>query len=362
MTFILDNDYQEFRDVVRQFAREQLRPRAAAVDASGTFPEESVRAVVAADLHAVGIPDAYGGQGGDALTMVVFAEEMARGCATTGQVIGGNDLFAAPLVLGGTEAQKSRYLARIAHDGALSAFALSEPEAGSDVLAMRTRATRNAGGWTLNGTKRWITNAGRADFYLVLAVTDPEAGARGISAFIVESQDAGLEIGTLEKKMGLRGSPTAELYFRDLQLPADRLVGSPGQGLNLALGMLERTRAAVGGQAVGIAQAALEIAIEYAKGRHQFGKPIADFQAIQFMLADMAMRIRAARLLAYSAAAEADARLEDHGFASVRREVLRVGHCDAGDNGRCADPGGRRLYHRLPSRAPHAGCEDHADL
>ena len=321
-TFGLSEDHLELREVTRQVAREVIAPRAAEVDERGEFPETSLAALVAAGLHAIGLPERYGGQGGDLLASVVVAEEIARACMTTQQVSGGNELFAWPLLLGGSESLRERYLPRIASGEALGAFALSEPEAGSDVAAMTTRATRveglerSEGGWHLKGTKRWITNAGRADVYVVFAVTDPAAGARGISAFVVESTDAGLSFGAPEKKMGLRGSPTAEVYL-DATIPADRIVGEPGQGLRLALDTLDRTRAVVAGQAVGVAQAALDCALAYARERRQFGRPIGEFQGVQFMLADMETRIRAARLLAYDASREAEAAGPDMSLAGA---------------------------------------------
>jgi alkylation response protein AidB-like acyl-CoA dehydrogenase len=215
-------------------------------------------------------------------------------------------LFAWPLLLGGTAELKQRYLPRIASGSALGAFALSEPEAGSDVAAMTTRARRVPNGWRLTGTKRWITNAGVAGLYVLFAVTNPEVGARGISAFVVEGGDPGLIFGAPERKMGLKGSPTREIVLDDVFIPEDRLVGNEGQGLRLALGTLDRTRGLVAAQAVGLAQAALDAAVSYAKDRRQFGQRIADFQGIQFLLADMEIRVRAARLLTYAAAEAAE--------------------------------------------------------
>ncbi|MCG7321115.1 MULTISPECIES: acyl-CoA dehydrogenase family protein [Arsenicicoccus] len=315
--FRLDEDHEELRALAREIATEQVAPHAAAVDAEGRFPRESVEALTRAGLHAIGIPEQYGGQGASLLGSAVVAEEIARACTTTQQVIGGNELFTWPLLLGGSEEVKQRYLTRIAAGECLGAFALSEPEAGSDVAAMTTRARREGDHYVLKGTKRWITNAGEAGLYVVFAVTDPQAGARGISAFVLEATDEGIELGGLERKMGLKGSPTREVVMRDVRIPADRIVGEEGQGLRLALGTLDRTRAIVAAQAVGVAQGALDVAVRYARERRQFGRPIGEFQGVAFMLADMEMRLRAARLLTYAAAEEAEAAGPDMSVAGA---------------------------------------------
>ena len=295
----------EIRELARSVADDRIAPFAADVDQAARFPAEGYRALVESDLHALVVPEAYGGVGADALTGAVVAEEIARVCATTHQVSGGNELVTWPLLLGGSEEQRQRWLPPIAAGRALGAFALSEPEAGSDVAAMTTRATAAAdGSWLVRGTKRWISNGGVADCYVLFAVTDPEAGSRGISAFMLDKDDSGLSFGAPEKKMGLRGSPTTEVYLDDVRLPADRLIGRPGDGLRLALGTLDRTRTVVAAQAVGIAQGALDVAVQYVCQRRQFGKRLADFQGLQFMLADMAVAVRAARLLTHAAAAE----------------------------------------------------------
>ncbi|MEX0427287.1 acyl-CoA dehydrogenase family protein [Nocardioides sp. DS6] len=305
-TYGLGDDHLELRDVVRQVCEEQIAPRAAEVDEHGAFPEASLRALVAARLHAITIPAEYGGEGGDHLAGVVVAEEIARACATTQQVAGANELFALPLLLAGSEELKRRYLPRIASGEWLGAFALSEPEAGSDVAAIRTRATAGEGGWVLTGTKRWITNAGSADAYVVFATVDPDAGPRGLAAFVVEATDPGLSFGAPERKMGMKGSPTCEVYLDKVFVPADRLIGETGAGMRIALGTLDRTRATVAAQAVGIAQGALDVASAYLGERQQFGKPLATFQGLQFMVADMEIQIRAARALTHQAARELD--------------------------------------------------------
>ncbi|MGO4202690.1 acyl-CoA dehydrogenase family protein [Rhodococcus sp. TAF43] len=304
--WLLDDEHRDLREMAAEIANRQVAPHAAAVDESGEFPERSLAAVTASGLHAIGIPEAYGGQGGDHLASAIVAEEIARACATTQQVAGGNELFAIPLLLAGSEELKARYLPRIASGEHLGAFALSEPEAGSDIASIKVRARQTDGGWLLKGTKRWITNAGRADVYVVFASTDPAAGAKGISAFVVEAADEGIVFGAPERKMGLKGSPTREVTFEDVFVPGDRMVGEPGRGMRIALGTLDRTRTAVAAQAVGIAQGALDAAVSYAAEREQFGSPISEFQGIQFMAADMETKVRASRLLTWAAAIACD--------------------------------------------------------
>lgn len=304
--WLLGDEHRALQELAADVADRQVAPHAAHVDESAEFPERSLNAVTAAGLHAIGIPEEYGGQGGDHLASAIVAEELARACATTQQVAGGNELFAVPLLLAGSENLKARYLPAVASGEKLGAFAISEPEAGSDVAAMKVRARAVDGGWLLKGTKRWITNAGRADLYVVFASTDPDAGAKGISAFVVEASDEGIVFGALERKMGLRGSPTREVTFEDVFLPHDRIIGEPGRGLRIALGTLDRTRTVVAAQAVGIAQGALDVAFAYAAERKQFGSPISQFQGIQFMAADMETRVRASRLLTWSAAIACD--------------------------------------------------------
>ncbi|WP_431817175.1 acyl-CoA dehydrogenase family protein [Gordonia jacobaea] len=316
-TWLLSDEHRALRETAAAVADTQIAPHAAMVDECAEFPEQSLKALIAANLHAVGVPEEYGGQGGDHLASAIVAEEIARACATTQQVAGGSELFATPVLLAGSPELKSKYLPRIASGEFLGAFALSEPEAGSDVASMRVHARAVPGGWTLNGTKRWITNAGHADVYIVFASTDPSAGARGISAFVVESTDAGIVFGALERKMGLRGSPTREITFDNVFVPSDRLIGEAGRGLRIALGTLDRTRTVVAAQAVGIAQAALDVATDYAKQRVQFGSPISQFQGIQFMAADMATNIRAARLLTWAASIACDHNHSEVGLAGA---------------------------------------------
>jgi alkylation response protein AidB-like acyl-CoA dehydrogenase len=306
MTTSSEPSLDEIRQLTRDVAVSRVEPHAAAADEFATFPVESYRALVQSQLHAVSIPEAYGGVGADALTAAVVAEEIARVCASTQQATGANELFVQPMLLAGTEEQRRIWLPDIARGDALGGFGLSEPDAGSDVASMSTRASATSSGWRVHGTKRWITSGGIADRYVIFAVTDARAGKHGISAFIVRNDDPGVSFGVPERKMGLRGSPTTEVYLEDVQLPHDRLLGTAGKGLELAFSTLDRTRTAVAAQAVGIAQGALDVAVKYVAQRRQFGRAIAEFQGIQFMLADMAVAVRASRLLTHAAAREID--------------------------------------------------------
>ncbi|MDR3079527.1 MAG: acyl-CoA dehydrogenase family protein, partial [Streptomyces sp.] len=278
-------------------------PRAAEVDARGGFPHENYDHLVAAGLHAPGIPEEYGGDGVDAVAAAIAVEEVARVCASSSSIQTSNKLGVVPLLLAGTKEQRQRYLSEVASGEALMAYAISEREAGSDVAAMRCRATADEDGWVLDGVKTWITSAGVAKYLIVFAVTDPEAGSRGISAFVVHADDPGIGYGEPERKMGLKGSVTREVYFDGCRIPGNRLLGERGRGLRLALATLDHTRVSVGAQALGIAQGALDTAVAYVRERRQFGKAVADFQGVQFMLADMAMKVEAARQMVYAAAA-----------------------------------------------------------
>ena len=305
--YSLSEEHLALRDAARQLVADKVTPYAAGVDESATFPQAAYDALRGADLHAVHVPEAYGGNGADALAACLVIEEVARGCASSSLIPAVNKLGSLPVLLAGTEEQKQQWLRPLAAGDALFCYALSEREAGSDVAAMRTRAGRDVDGWVLSGTKSWITNAGEGDSYIVFAVTDPE-GRRGqnISAFLVSKTDPGVSFGPSEKKLGIKGSPTREVYLENVRLPADRLLGTPGEGMSLAMRTLDHTRVTIAAQAVGIAQGALDLSASYVKERQQFGKKIADFQGIQFMLADMAMKLEAARQLTYAAAARSE--------------------------------------------------------
>jgi len=305
-TFALSEEHEALRDAVRALADDKIAPRAAEIDRTAEFPWDVYEALVKADFHALHIPEAYGGAGGDALAAVIVIEEVARACAASSLIPAVNKLGTVPLLLGGSEDVKRHFLPPVARGEAMFCYALSEPEAGSDAAAMRTRAAREGDGYVLNGVKRWISNAGVAKFYTVMAVTDPAAGASGISAFVLVDGDPGFSFGAPEHKLGIKGSPTRELYFDNCEIPADRLVGAEGEGFKIALQTLDHTRITIAAQALGIAQGALDYALGYVKERRQFGRPVADFQGIQFMLADMAMKLEAARQLTYAAAARSE--------------------------------------------------------
>ncbi len=303
--FALTPELQALRESVRALADEKIAPYAAKADEAAQWPQEAHDALVKAGLNAVHIPEAYGGQGADAIATAIVIEEVARACASSALILAVNKLGTVPLLLAGSEELKQRYLPPVA-TGTVFAYALSEPEAGSDAAAMKTRAVRDDDKFVLTGTKRWISNAGVAQFYTVMAVTDPAAGAAGISAFVLEKGDDGFSFGAPEHKLGIKGSPTRELYFDDCVIPADRMIGAEGTGLRTALAALEHTRIMIAAQALGIAQGALDYAIGYVKERRQFGRAVAKFQGVQFMLADMAMKTEAARQLTYAAAARSE--------------------------------------------------------
>lgn len=312
--FVLSAEHQALREAVAQLADDKIAPRAAEIDESGEFPTDIYDALRTAGFHAIHIPEAYGGEGGDALAACLVIEEVARVCASSSLIPAVNKLGTMPLMVSGDADLLQRYLPSVASGEAMFSYALSEREAGSDALSMKTRAVLDGDAWVLNGQKSWITNAGVSRYYTVMAVTDPDAGARGISAFVVHDDDEGFSLGAPERKLGIHGSPTREIYFEQCRIPADRIIGEPGTGFATAMHTLDHTRITIGAQAIGIAQGALNIARDYAKERIQFGKPIASFQGIQFMLADMAMKIEAARQLVYAAAAKSERGDKDLGF------------------------------------------------
>jgi alkylation response protein AidB-like acyl-CoA dehydrogenase len=304
--FSLSEEHQAIRAAVRAVCEDKVAPHAADVDEQGSFPQAAYDALRAADFHAPHIPEAYGGAGADALATCLVIEEVARVCAASSLIPGVNKLGTLPLMLAGSEQLQQQYLPPVARGESMFSYCLSEPESGSDAASMRTRAVADGDDWVLSGTKRWITNAGVSDYYTVLAVTDPEAGAKGISAFVVEKADEGVSFGAPEKKLGIKGSPTREVYLDSVRLPGDRIVGDPGTGFRTAMQTLDHTRVTIAAQAVGIAQGALDYALGYVQERKQFGKVIAEFQGLQFMLADMGMKVEAARQLTYAAAGRSD--------------------------------------------------------
>ena len=313
--FNLPTEYQDLRESVRALAQKEIAPHAHAVDEDHRYPQEAADALIKANLHAAHVPDEFGGEGADALAVAIIIEEVARVCASSSLIPAVNKLGSLPLILGGDYEQKKRWLPALAQGKGFS-YCLSESEAGSDAAALKTKAERTSAGWLLNGSKKWISNAGVSEFYTVIAQTDPSKGSKGITAFIVEKSDPGISFGAPEKKMGFRGSPTREVYFDNIELSDDRRIGEVGKGFAIAMDTLDHTRITIAAQALGIAQGALDAAEKYSHERKQFGKEIFEFQAIQFILADMAMNIEAARQLTYAAAAKSERNDKDLRFFS----------------------------------------------
>jgi alkylation response protein AidB-like acyl-CoA dehydrogenase len=305
--YALSEEHQAIREAVRAVADAKIAPYAASVDEEARYPHEAAEALLASDFHAPHVPEAYGGAGADALATVLVIEEVARACVSSSLIPAVNKLGSLPVQIAGSEELKQTYLGALARGEGGFSYCLSEPDAGSDAGGMKTRAVRDGDEWVLDGVKRWITNAGESEFYTVMAVTDPEKKTRGgISAFVVEKSDAGVSFGAPEKKLGIKGSPTREVYLDKVRIPASRMIGEEGTGFTTAMKTLDHTRVTIAAQAVGVAQGALDYALDYAKERQQFGKSIADFQGLQFMLADMGMKVEAARQMTYAAAGRSE--------------------------------------------------------
>ncbi|WP_299577139.1 acyl-CoA dehydrogenase [uncultured Williamsia sp.] len=313
--FALPEEHDALREAIRALSEKEIEPYAAEVDEKSRFPQEALDALNASGFNAIHVPEDFGGQGADSVAACIVIEEVARVDASASLIPAVNKLGTMGLILSGDADLKKKVLPEIA-DGALASYGLSEREAGSDAASMRTRAKKTSEGWVLNGGKAWITNGGKSTWYTVMAVTDPDKGANGISAFMVHKDDPGFSVGALERKLGIKGSPTAELHFENCEIPGDRIVGEEGTGFKTALQTLDHTRPTIGAQAVGIAQGALDKTIEYVKDRKQFGKSISQFQGVEFMIADMAMNIEAARLMVYSSAARAERGEKNLGFIS----------------------------------------------
>ena len=316
MAPLYGDEYQALRESVNALAQKKILPFAHDVDENARYPQEAADALQQAGLAAAHVPEEFGGQGADALATVIIIEEVARVCGAASLIPAVNKLGSVPLLIGASQEQKKKYLTQLAQGKGFS-YCLSESEAGSDAAAMKTKAVKSGDKWILSGSKKWISNAGISEFYTVLATTDPTKGSKGISAFIVEKSDAGVSFGAHEKKMGFRGPPTREVYFDNVELTQDRLIGEVGTGFGLAMKTLDHTRITIAAQALGIAQGAFDVAKRYSHERQQFGKPIFDFQAIQFMLADMAMQIEAARTLTYAAAVKSERGETDLTFFSA---------------------------------------------
>ncbi|AFR47566.1 acyl-CoA dehydrogenase [Gordonia sp. KTR9] len=314
--FELPEEHIALREAIRALSEKEIEPYAADVDENSRFPQEALDALVASGFNAIHVPEEFGGQGGDSIAACIVIEEVARVDASSSLIPAVNKLGTMGLILNGSDDLKQQVLPGIASGEAMASYALSEREAGSDAAGMKTRARKDGNNWVLNGTKCWITNGGKSSWYTVMAVTDPEKKANGISAFMVHKDDPGFTVGPLEKKLGIKGSPTAELYFEDCTIPLDRIIGDEGTGFKTALQTLDHTRPTIGAQAVGIAQGALDQAIAYVKDRKQFGKPISSFQGVEFMIADMAMKVEAARLMVYTSAARAERGEKNLGFIS----------------------------------------------
>jgi alkylation response protein AidB-like acyl-CoA dehydrogenase len=316
-TYRLTDEHTYIREAVRELAEKAIAPHAADVDQESRFPQEAHDALVQAGFHATHIPEQYEGVGADSIATAIVIEEVARVCASSSLIPAVNKLGTMPVILSASDELKQQVLPPVARGEAMFSYALSEREAGSDAGAMKTRAVRDGDHWVLNGTKCWITNAGVSTYYTVMAKTDPDAGVKGISAFVVHKDDPGFEVGPKERKLGIKGSPTREIYFTNCTIPADRIIGEPGTGFATAMRTLDHTRLTIGAQAVGIAQGAFDAALAYTKDRKQFGKSVSEFQGVQFMLADMAMKIEAARQLIYVAAARGERGEKDLTFISA---------------------------------------------
>ncbi|MDO5499195.1 MAG: acyl-CoA dehydrogenase family protein [Propionibacteriaceae bacterium] len=299
-------DHEMFRAAIREIAQEKIAPAAVAADENADFPAEAYAALKQADFHAPHIPEDYDGVGADALATVIIIEEVAAACASSSLIPAVNKLATVPLLLSGSQEVKQAYLPPVARGEGLISYCLSEPDAGSDVAGMKARAVADGDEWVLNGTKAWISNAGEAEWYTTFAATDPGARAKGISCFMVHKSDAGVSFGAKEKKLGIKGSPTRQVILDNVRIPGDRLVGDVNTGFLTAMKTLDHTRVTIAAQAVGIAQGALDFALDYVQQRKQFGRPISDNQGVQFMLADMGMKLEAARQLTYAAACRSE--------------------------------------------------------
>src|SRR5437660_1673813 len=305
--YTIPQEYLDFRDTIRQIAQERIAPRAAEIDEKAEYPHD-LRALLA-EHDVLGLPfePEYGGTGTGTLMLNIAVEEIAKACASTALILVVQELGTLPIKLFGSDELKNRLLPRCASGEWTPAFALSEPDAGSDPGGMLTRAVKDGDEWVIDGTKNWITNLGIADFYVVFAVTDPGAGhSHGITAFVVEADRPGFSVGKLEHKLGIRGSPTGQPIFDGVRVPEDNLIGEVNQGFKVAMATLDRSRLGVASQALGIAQGATDYAAGYARERRQFGQPINSFQAIQFKLADMETKCAAGRELLYQACAKVD--------------------------------------------------------
>ncbi len=308
MDYLLTEEQEAVRDLARTIAEEEIRPVAAHYDVTGEFPWPVVRKMAEVDLFGVLVPEEYGGLGGTmTMNMVLVTEELSKACGGIALAFAGTALGVLPILIAGNEEQKRRFLPDVAAGRRLCAFAITEPQAGSDAGGIRTTALRDGDHYVLNGTKQWITNGGEAEIYTVVALTNPAKGPRGASVLVVEKGTPGFSFGKKEDKMGIRASATRELVFQDCRVPVENLLGKEGTGFITAMKTFDASRPGVGAQAVGIAQGALDLAVAYAMERKQFGHPVSSFQGLRFLLADMAMKVEAARALVYAVARHIDA-------------------------------------------------------
>jgi alkylation response protein AidB-like acyl-CoA dehydrogenase len=321
--YTIPQEHLDFRDTIRQIARERIAPRAAEIDERAEYPHDLRALLAEQDILGLPFEPEYGGTGTGTLMLNMAVEEIAKACASTALILMIQELGTLPIKLFGSEELKQRFLPRCATGEWSPAFALSEPDAGSDPGGMRTKAVRDGDEWVIDGTKNWITNLGVADFYVVFAVTDAQAGhSRGVTAFVVEADRPGFSVGNLEHKLGIRGSPTGQPIFDGVRVPAENIVGEVGRGFKVAMSTLDRSRLGVAAQALGIAQGATDYAAAYARERKQFGQPINSFQAIQFKLADMETHCAAGRELLYQACAKIDRGDSDIGKYSAMAKLF----------------------------------------
>ncbi len=322
MDYLLTEEQQEIKELARQIAEEKVKPVRAELDEKEEFPWEIMKVLAQSDLFGLYIPEEYGGFGGGSFENVLAVEELSRACIGVSVSFAASGLGAYPILLFGSEEQKKMYLPQIASGEKLAAFGLTEAGAGSDAGGTRTTAVLDGNEYVINGTKQWITNGGEAEIYTVIAMTNPAKGSRGASAFIVEKGTPGFSFGKKEKKMGIRSSATRELVFEDCRIPKDNIIAREGMGFLVAMKTLDKSRPGIGAQAVGLAQGALDEAVAYARERHQFGKPIISFQAVQHMLADMATQTEAARALVYAVAKFIDSEPKDMSKASAMSKLF----------------------------------------
>ena len=322
MDYFLNEEQQMIRDTAAQIAKEKIEPVALEYDEKGIFPWDIVKILGDSDLFRVFIPEEYDGLGGGAFEMSIVVEELSKACGGIALAYAASGLGTIPIILFGSDEQKKEWLPRLASGEILAAFALTEPNAGSDAAAIITKAEPDGDDYVLNGTKQWITNGGEAEIYTVIAQTDPQRGARGSSAILVPRGTPGFEFGKKEDKMGIRASATRELIFQDCRVPKTNRLGREGMGFMVAMKTFDQSRPGVAAQALGIAQGALDKAVAYAREREQFGKPVSSFQGLQFMMADMAMQLEAARALTYQVARNIDAGVKNVAAISAMAKVL----------------------------------------